>query len=139
VTTGLILFAHGARDPRWADPLVRMRARLTARAPDIPVELAFLEIMTPDLDGAAAALAACGCTSITVVPIFLGQGGHVRRDLALLMQNLRDRHPQIEFRAAPAAGEDAGVVEALATYCLQMLRAEVKATAGVPGGESNDQ
>jgi sirohydrochlorin cobaltochelatase len=125
VTSGLILFAHGARDPRWADPLLRLRQRLAEIAPATPVELAFLEIMTPDLPHAAAALLARGCTSLSIVPIFLGQGGHVRRDLAALVASLRDAHPGNEIRSAAAAGEDALVVEALAGYCLRMLDSTV--------------
>jgi sirohydrochlorin ferrochelatase len=31
--TGLILFAHGARDPRWAEPFEAVAARMCARGP----------------------------------------------------------------------------------------------------------
>jgi sirohydrochlorin cobaltochelatase len=121
VSAGLILFAHGARDPRWADPLLQLKQRLEARAPALRVELAFLELMTPDLPRAAATLVAHGCTSICVVPIFLGQGGHVRRDLGALLQVLREAHPDIEVRSTPAVGEDAAVLDALTEYCLRTL------------------
>jgi sirohydrochlorin cobaltochelatase len=121
VSAGLILFAHGARDPRWADPLLQLKQRLGVRAPALPVVLAFLELMRPDLPSAAATLVGQGCTSICVVPIFLGQGGHVRRDLGALLQTLRDAHPGIEVRSAAAVGEDAAVLDALAEYCLRTL------------------
>lgn len=75
---GIILFGHGARDPRWAEPFERLAAKLRALRGD-PVSLAFLELMTPDLPAAVAAQAADGCDAITVVPVFFGQGGHVRR------------------------------------------------------------
>ena len=126
---GLILFAHGARDPRWAEPLQRLRERLARRIPGSAVEIAFLELMTPDLAGAAATLVAGGCTGISVVPIFLGQGGHVRRDLATLVDALRTAHPDIDIRAAPAVGEDDGVLDALAACCLQVLARDTVATA----------
>ncbi len=45
---GMILFGHGARDPRWAEPFERLAAKLRAQRSD-PVALAFLELMTPDL------------------------------------------------------------------------------------------
>ena len=41
--SGIILFAHGARDPEWARPFARVRALLERRAPTTPIELAFLE------------------------------------------------------------------------------------------------
>jgi sirohydrochlorin cobaltochelatase len=118
---GLILFAHGARDPRWAEPLDRLRDRVTKVAPGTPVAVAFLEIMEPDLPAAAARLVAAGCGALCVVPVFLGQGGHVRRDLADLVESLKHQHPGIDIRAAPAIGEDDGVLDALAVYCLTVL------------------
>ena len=78
---GILLFAHGARDPAWARPFETIAARMREAAGGRPVALAYLELMEPRLDAAAHALAAQGCTLITVVPLFLGAGGHVRRDL----------------------------------------------------------
>ena len=121
---GLILFGHGARDPRWADPLHRVRERIATRAPEVPVELAFLDIMKPDLAGAVAALAAAGCKAIDVIPVFLGQGPHVRRDLAARVDAARARHPPLTIRSVPAVGEDDGVLDALAAYSLAALSSE---------------
>jgi sirohydrochlorin cobaltochelatase len=121
---GLILFGHGARDPRWADPMRRLRERIAARAPQMPVELAFLEIMEPDLASAAATLTARGCTGVTIVPIFLGQGPHVRDDLAARVQRLRGAHPALEIRCVPPVGEDDGVLDALAGYALAAVPVE---------------
>ena len=118
---GLILFAHGARDPRWAEPMLRLRDRLAQVAPATPVVVAFLDIMEPDLPTAADRLIADGCDALCVVPIFLGQGGHVRRDLAALIDGVRERHPRLAIEAAPAVGEDNGVLDALAVYCLAAL------------------
>ena len=57
---GLILFAHGARDPRWAAPFEAVAAQVRAQRPDVQVRLAFLEFMTPSLPDAGAELAALG-------------------------------------------------------------------------------
>jgi len=118
---GLILFAHGARDAAWAGPFERLAARLRVRAPDVPVSLAYLELMTPDLAGAAAQLIGAGCTSISIVPMFLGQGGHVRRDLPVRLDALRASYPEVSFDCATAVGEDDSVLDALANYCLACL------------------
>ena len=120
---GLILFGHGARDPRWADPMRNLRERILARAPGTPVELAFLDIMQPDLPTAAETLVAAGCTGIGVVPIFLGQGGHVRRDLAALVATVQQRHPGLFVRCAGPVGEDHDVLDALAAYSVAALPA----------------
>jgi sirohydrochlorin cobaltochelatase len=120
---GLVLFAHGARDARWAEPFERLRERVAGAAPDTRVVMAFLEFMTPGLDAAAAALCAAGCGAITVVPIFLGQGGHVREDLPKMLERVAARHPDCRFRMVEAAGESDVVLDAIAAYCLRQLDA----------------
>ncbi|WP_109484058.1 CbiX/SirB N-terminal domain-containing protein [Paraburkholderia sp. C35] len=118
---GIVLFAHGARDARWAEPFERLSARLLAlRGEDAgPVSLAFLELMTPDLPTAVAAQAAAGVSVITVVPVFFGQGGHIRRDLPVILDQCRSANPSVEIRCSTAVGEDAEVIEAIAGYCLR--------------------
>ena len=117
-STGLILFGHGARDPRWAEPFERLRDLVAARKG--PVSLAFLEMMSPDLDGAADALVQQGCSRLSIVPIFFGQGAHLRRDLPQKVDALRSRLPTIAIEVAEAAGEDAAVLAALADYCVRV-------------------
>jgi sirohydrochlorin cobaltochelatase len=117
----LILFAHGARAASWAAPFERLRDLTAARRPDVDVSLAFLELMTPSLPDEAAALAARGVREISIVPIFLGQGGHLLRDLPQLLERLRAAHPDIAFSTVPAVGEDPRVLAAMADYCLAAL------------------
>ena len=71
--TALILFAHGARDPEWANPMRRVRAAVMQQAPAMRVELAFLEFMSPNL-AIARSLVAEGYTAISIVPMFIAQG-----------------------------------------------------------------
>ena len=116
--TALILFAHGARDPRWSAPFERLQQVTQAQLPDVAVRLAFLELMTPRLPEVAAALAQDGCTRMTIVPVFLGQGGHVLRDLPQIVAQLTVDHPGIDIRVADAVGESAAVLDAMARYCV---------------------
>ena len=75
--------------------------------------------MQPDLDTAVDGLVADGCGRVTVVPIFFGVGSHLRRDLPALIDALRVRHPAIDIAVADAAGEDGGVLAAVADYCVR--------------------
>ncbi|WP_250471499.1 CbiX/SirB N-terminal domain-containing protein [Caballeronia sp. GAFFF1] len=118
----IILFGHGARDPRWAEPFERLAAKLRVLRGD-PVSLAFLELMTPDLPAAVAAQAADGCDAITVVPVFFGQGGHVRRDLPEVVAKCRAAHPDVVIHCATAVGEDDAVLDAVAAYCVRQTDA----------------
>jgi sirohydrochlorin cobaltochelatase len=119
---GLILFAHGARDPRWAAPFEAVAARVRATQPGVSVRLAFLELMTPDLPTAASELLASGCDAVTIVPLFLGAGGHVRKDLPLIVDGLRAAHPAVQWTLQPPVGELPSVIEALAAAAADALR-----------------
>lgn len=117
----LVLFAHGARDPRWALPFERLAERARSLRPDVEVSLAFLELMSPRLPERVAELVQQGIVQISVVPVFLGQGGHVLRDLPPLMEDLRKAYPDIDIRLSQAVGENEAVQESIALYCLGQL------------------
>jgi len=114
MTHALILFAHGARDPQWSQPFERVAEQVRALHPGTMVRLAFLEFMPPTLAQAGAEVAQAGATSVSVVPMFLGAGGHVRRDLPALLQALQQQHPQVRWGLRPAIGEAPAVIEAMA-------------------------
>jgi sirohydrochlorin cobaltochelatase len=117
----LILFAHGARDPKWAEPFQRLQQLVQAQSPDVAVSLAFLELMSPRLPELVEQLVHGGCKDVTVVPVFFGQGGHVLRDLPAMVEQLRQTHAELNIRAAAAVGEDAEVLNAIARYCTGTL------------------
>jgi len=119
--TALVLFAHGARAASWAAPFERLRDLSAARLPDCVVRLAFLELMEPRLPETVAQLVADGVTEVTIVPVFLGQGGHLLRDLPLLADGLRAAHPGLKLTVAGAVGEDPGVLAAMTDYCVRSV------------------
>lgn len=120
----IVLFAHGARDPAWAAPFEAVAQRLRTQLPDTEVRLAFLEFMSPDLGLAIDALASEGATRIDIVPLFLGAGGHIRRELPVLAEAARQRHPALQLRVHPPAGEHPLAIEALASVAAE--------AAGIP-------
>lgn len=118
--TGLLLFAHGARDPNWALPFEAVVRIVRVQRPTMPVELAFLEFMRPTLAEAGSRIALQGCTDVAVVPLFLGAGGHVRKDLPALLGELAATHPQVAWSLQPAIGEIDSVVQAMADAALRL-------------------
>ena len=117
----LVLFAHGARAASWAVPFQRLRALTAEARPDCEVALAFLELMTPSLPDEVARLIARGVREIVIVPVFLGQGGHLLRDLPALVDELRTAYPDLTLSTVPAVGEDPGVLAAMTAYCSSAL------------------
>lgn len=132
-TRGLLLFAHGARDPNWALPFEAVAQRLREQSPALQVVLSFLEFMTPGLIDGGTRLAAAGCIRVDVVPLFLGAGGHVRKDLPVLIEQLRAMHPQVQWQLRPAIGEQDAVIGAMAGCALAWAReADPGTSTGAP-------
>ena len=116
--TAILLFAHGARDPSWVEPFRRIVTRLDQKQPAIRVELAFLELMQPTLASAVAGLAAEGIGHITVVPLFLAQGGHLKEDLPRLLDDIRGHHPSLRIDVTQAIGDSEDLTNAIADWAF---------------------
>lgn len=115
---GIILFGHGSRTAEYVQPFERIRAAMATRRPEAVVELGFLELTRPTLDESIDSLARRGVTGIVVVPVFIGAGRHVLKDLPQLAANAMDRHPDLEITLAAPVGEAPEVVDAMAAYAL---------------------
>lgn len=105
-TQGIVLFAHGSRDPLWRAPIEAVEAHIRAHHPGVAVRCAYLELTTPDLPQAVEDLVGQGATAVTIVPMFLGTGKHAREDLPMLVAELRARHPRVQVHVQAAIGED---------------------------------
>lgn len=117
----LILFGHGARDVRWREPFDRLASLWKAEYPNTLVELAFLELMEPSLEQAIAAQVAAGATEVVVVPVFFGQGGHLRNDFPFLLSACQEKFPAVKLSATPAVGEDLAVLQAIIDFGARAL------------------
>ena len=117
----IILFGHGARDARWREPFDRLAKLWQEQYPDTPVQLAFLEMMQPSLEDAVSTLRAQGATQITVVPVFFGQGGHLRNDFPVLLDVCKAKFPAVTLSATPAVGEDLAVLQAIIDFGARAL------------------
>ena len=131
---GVILFAHGSRDPLWRKPIEAVAERMRSNHAGIIVDCAYLELCEPSLPDATRAMVTAWQNAtdsialradpirgkglkplkIRIIPMFLGMGKHAREDLPLLVTELRAAHPQIEFEVAQTIGEDARVTALLA-------------------------
>jgi sirohydrochlorin cobaltochelatase len=117
----IILFGHGARDSRWREPFDRLAQLWQEQHQNTPVALAFLEMMQPSLEEAVSALSSKGATQITVVPVFFGQGGHLRNDFPVLLEACQKQYPNLKLSATPAVGEDSAVLQAIVDFGAKTL------------------
>jgi len=116
--TGIILFAHGSRDPQWRLPIEAVAAQIAQRQPGTPVRCAYLELCLPSLPDAAIDLIAAGARQLKVFPLFLGVGKHAREDLPELMLALRAAYPEVQMTLLPTAGESPELIAMMADIAL---------------------
>lgn len=115
----VIVFAHGSRDPLWRLPVEAVAREISRRNGAARSACAYLELCEPDLPTAAAQLVREGASAIRVLPLFFGMGKHAREDLPVLMQQLREKHPEVRFELLPAAGESPRLTALLAELALE--------------------
>jgi sirohydrochlorin cobaltochelatase len=115
---GVIVFAHGSRDPLWRKPIEAVASRVRSAGSNALVSCAYLELCEPDLPTAAAQLVAQGATRLRILPLFFGMGKHAREDLPELLKSLASEHPSVTVEALPTAGENPRLTALLADMAL---------------------
>ncbi|QGF22914.1 CbiX/SirB N-terminal domain-containing protein [Raineyella fluvialis] len=115
----LVIAAHGTRDPEGAAAARALADRVREALPGIDVGLGFVELTAPGIADAVAAAASSGAGRVVVVPLMLGSGGHVRRDIPEAIEVGRTRVPGSTVAYAPHLGPD----PLLRTLTLDRIRA----------------
>lgn len=110
----VVLFAHGSREPGWRTPIEAVAHRMREMDPTVLVRCAYFELTAPDLAAAVAELIAQDARVISIWPMFLGVGRHVREDLPRLLDQLRADHPDIVFHLEPAIADHPSVLDTMA-------------------------
>jgi sirohydrochlorin cobaltochelatase len=119
---GVILFAHGSRDPLWRLPIEAVAERMRFQHPELHVAVAFLELTEPDLPYTVEALMKQGVVHVRIVPMFLGVGRHAREDLPELVHGLTQAYPQMSFELMAAIGEHPAMTALMADIAVGSVR-----------------
>jgi sirohydrochlorin ferrochelatase len=102
--TAILLIAHGSRQQSANVDLRELATRLLAQGHYQIVEPSFLELCEPDILAGGDRCLALGAPRVLMVPYFLSEGVHLRRDLAAARDELEARHPGVAFSLGPALG-----------------------------------
>ena len=116
--TGIVLFAHGSRDPLWRAPIDAVAQTMAVQSPNCVVSCAFLELTTPDLPSTVDQMLQQGIHRVRIVPMFLGVGRHAREDLPALVAQLREQHPHLLIELLPSVGEHPAMTALMAQIAL---------------------
>jgi sirohydrochlorin cobaltochelatase len=74
--------------------------------------------MEPALADAVAGLVKSGHTRITVAPLFMAQGGHLKNDLPKILDAIRAEHRGTEIALLPAIGEVDAILVAISDWLV---------------------
>lgn len=110
----LILVAHGSRDARWRASVEDVVAALEGELGPGRVLLAYMDHTPPTLMDAATDAVAKGARHIQVLPLFLADEGHVERDVAPLVAEVRAAMPEVGVEQLGSLGSHLEFREALA-------------------------
>ncbi len=116
-THATILFCHGSADPEWSRPFFALQDIIAAKSPD-PVAIAYLAPAKPTFAEVAAQLAEAGAKEVTVAPVFLARGSHVKQDLPALVAAATVAHG-IAFTVLPTIGEVEPLLNGIADWILR--------------------
>ncbi len=120
-THAIILLAHGSRDPLWRGPIEAVRTHIQHMQPDVAVRCAYLELCAPSLATALQELVALDMRSVTIVPLFVGAGRHVREDLPRMVQELGQAYPHVQLSLQAPIGEDARMTALMAQIASEAM------------------
>jgi sirohydrochlorin cobaltochelatase len=114
--SAVLVLGHGSRAARANEEFEALVAAYRLRRPDLDVAHAYVELASPLLSDALAALAA-RADRVVVLPLFLLAAGHVKLDVPEALAAARAAFPGVRFDAARAIG----VVNGLADLALARL------------------
>jgi sirohydrochlorin cobaltochelatase len=77
----LVIAGHGTRDQQGVAACLALVNRVRHLLPGVRVEAGFVELTAPSIDESLSAVLADGDGSAVVVPLMIGSGGHVRKDI----------------------------------------------------------
>ena len=100
----VLLIAHGSRRPEANDDLAQLAEILRRRGTCPIVEIAYLELASPDIPAGAARCVAQGAKVVRMLPYFLSAGAHVTQDLERHRSELTCTHPGTDFQLCAPIG-----------------------------------
>ena len=117
----LVIALHGSRVTAANEALESLALRAATAGGERwgAVRLGFLQFGDPLLGEALEQLVAEGVEQITVVPLFLGVGRHMKHDLPAAIAACRTTHPTVEIRVAPHLGAWEGLATAVVELAIQ--------------------
>jgi len=111
VKEAFVLLGHGSRRPEANQEILDIAEQVKARAGDGIYRASFFQFGEPGLVETIQQLARAGVEKITVVPLLLVTGNHIKVDLPEILKEQQRRYPGIKFMLAPHLGPDPRIAD----------------------------
>lgn len=118
----VVVLGHGSRVAAANEPLYYVARMVAQRLPGREARAAFLQMASPTLEEAVAALYAEGKKAVAVVPFFLYPGAHVREDIPAEVEKLKALYPDLYIEVSSHLGVDPKMAEIVASKVLALER-----------------
>lgn len=107
--TGIIILGHGSRLHK-ANKLLSEVARIIKKKNNYNfIEPAYLQFHHPDLSASIKKVIEKGCRKVIIVPFFLFEGNHVKRDIPRTVKKAIKRYRDVKFIFTKSLGQDVNI------------------------------
>ncbi|GGO92263.1 sirohydrochlorin chelatase [Wenjunlia tyrosinilytica] len=109
----LVIIAHGSRDPRHAETVRSLTARVRRLRPGLRVETGFLDHCGPGVGQVLDRLAAQGRREVVALPLLLTRAFHAKADIPQVLDLASARNPGLDITRAWVLGPSPLLQDAL--------------------------
>ncbi|MGP4842554.1 sirohydrochlorin chelatase [Marinobacter sp. 1Y8] len=95
----VLLLAHGSSDPKWCETFEALARPSLEAIPEAAI--AYMELSEPSLASEIARASHDGVEKVTVLPLFLAAGRHLRKDVPEMLAQLSVQYGVATELAAP--------------------------------------
>jgi len=113
IKKGILLISHGSSRPDASKALMHVRDDIAKRFAGIDVQLGFMEFESPSIPEAIADMVKNGVKSIRIIPYFLQEGKHLRKDIPALIDSSQKKYSDVDIKMADYIGYDPIMTEIL--------------------------
>ncbi len=117
--TAVLFAGHGSRAAGAAEAMLAAVERVRRRGAFPIVETGYLELCQPDLPAALCACVEQGASRVLVVPYFLHNGIHIRRDIPAVMRRELARYPGLQISIGRPIGLHADFANVMLAGALE--------------------
>ncbi|OPJ55972.1 sirohydrochlorin chelatase [Alkalithermobacter paradoxus] len=108
---GLIILAHGSKINEVKEVLLRIIDEVKSKVSYDLVEGAYLQFIDPSLEACIHRLYKKGCTDITIFPLFLFNGSHIRNCIPNEIDSIQRKYIGLKIRFLESIGYDPNLIE----------------------------